>query len=123
MKDSIKGGRIAIVSSFPIALLFALLYRFPIPMGGYIGPFSGKSHIGVINSLKAVVLAWVVYGILGGFVLLFVGGAVTGTAISSKCSESDDKKHRDRMVTTGGIIFAILCVGLLSNLDFIIGAW
>jgi len=40
MKAAIKCALLAIVISLPMAVLFALVFRFPIPFAGYIGPFT-----------------------------------------------------------------------------------
>ncbi|MEX2165023.1 MAG: hypothetical protein WD823_12380 [Sulfuricaulis sp.] len=37
--DAVKGAVIAIAASLMIAIVFAYLFRLPIPMGGMIGPF------------------------------------------------------------------------------------
>jgi hypothetical protein len=130
MNDALKGAIIAIVSSLPIAMLFALLYRFPIPIVGYIGPFADSyvdnpiDHANdIINIATVVSMAWFVYGMSGGFIILSVGGAITGKIISSKYSGLANKRQKNILVIICGIIIAILSVGLLSTLEYIIGPW
>ncbi len=54
-------------------------------MGGIIGPYGlSLEGVGILEIIQMVTIAWVFYGILGGFVVLAVGGVVAGaiTAIA-----------------------------------------
>ncbi len=58
--DAIKGAVITLIASLPIGIVYALLFRFPIPLGGYIGPFAGEhglKNIDLIYTLKSVFIA------------------------------------------------------------------
>ena len=48
-------------------------------MGGYIGPLGEISSydIGVVDVIKSVFVALVLYGIFGGFIILLIFGAVS----------------------------------------------
>lgn len=110
-KDVLRGALVAFIASLPIAILFEVFYRFPIPFGGYVHG---------IQYLHLVLFAWVFYGILGGFVVLLIGGALLGRIIGKMIADPDEKKI---IITIGSIIFATCAVALLSVLDKIIGPW
>jgi len=120
--DALKGIVTAAVASFFIALLFAYLFRLPIPLGGYIGPFGEFSSysMGVVGVLQAVFIAWVFYGIFGGFIVLPLCGAITGVVVGRKYSGSD-KKNKMNILWTTTITF--IPIFILSILDYIIGPW
>lgn len=121
--NAAKGGVVAIVSSFLIAVLFASLFRLPIPFGGYIGPFGEVSpyDLGITGLVKLVTGAWVFYGgFLGGYIVLFVLGAASGAWIGRKCSNSNRK---NRLIFIGSIVVSTVCVFALSILDYLIGPW
>jgi hypothetical protein len=121
--DILKGTIIAVVVSFPVAILFALLFRLPIPLGGYIGPFGeiGVYDFGAIELFKAVFLAWIFYGMFGGFIILSVLGAITGVVASRKYSESVSIKNK--MIVLWATTISAIPILLLSILDYIIGPW
>ncbi len=126
--DAIKGAFIALVASLPTGIVYALSFRFPIPLGGYIGPFAGEhglENIDLIYTLKSVFIAWIFYGIFGGFIVLIVAGAIAGVIISSKYKgvEETDKTKKNKLILGYGIIIAIIGDGMLSVLDYIIGPW
>ena len=120
--NALKGAIIAVVSSLLLAILFAYLFRIPIPMGGYIGPFGEFStyHIGVVEVLKSVFVAWVFYGMFGGFIILVSCGAITGVIIGRKYDGSNNK---DRMIALWSTFITTILVFVLSTLDYIIGPW
>jgi len=62
--DAKKGAFFALASSLLVALLFAYIFRIPIPMGGYIGPFGVISTYGmpIVDVLLSVLVAWVFKG-------------------------------------------------------------
>lgn len=121
--DVLKGTIIAVVASLPVAILFALIFRLPIPLGGYIGPFGeiGVYDFGAVELLKAVFLAWVFYGMSGGFIILSVLGAITGVIVSRKYSELVGIKNK--MIALWATIITTIPILLLSILDYIIGPW
>jgi hypothetical protein len=74
--NALKGLVFTVIFSVLIAILFAYLFRLPIPLGGYIGPFGEVStyNINPIEVVKMVLLAWVFYGMFGGFIILALCG-------------------------------------------------
>ena len=120
--NALKGAIISVVSSLIAAILFAYLFRIPIPMGGYIGPFGEIStySIEVVDVLKYVFVAWVFYGMFGGFIILPTFGAITGAIIGGKYSDS---KNKNRIIVLWSIMISTIPVFILSILDYIIGPW
>ncbi len=121
--DILKGTIIAVVASFPVAILFSLLFRLPVPMGGYIGPFGeiGVYDFGAVELFKTVFLAWIFYGMFGGFIILSVFGAITGVIVSRKYPESVAIKNK--MIVLWATIISAIPILPLSILDYIIGPW
>jgi len=120
--DELKGAITALVSSLLAAILFAFIFRVPIPFGGYIGPFGEFStyNMGAVEVIKSVSFAWVFYGVLGGFIVLPLSGVFIGTVVGQKYSRSE---HKNRMIIMWAIGISTILVFLLSILDFIIGPW
>ena len=120
--NALKGIATAVVSSFLIALVFAYLFRIPIPLGGYIGPFAEVSSYGinVIDVVGMVFMAWVFYGIFGGMIVLPVCGVITGVVVGRKYSGSN-KKNKMIILWTTAVTF--VPVFILSILDYLIGPW
>jgi hypothetical protein len=98
--------------AFPLAAIFALVYRFPIPFSGY---ESGLSA--VPRALGAVLF----YGALGGFIALFAGGALAGLAAYA-IARPDEPRVR-RLTLTFAALVALLGVATLAILDKLIGPW
>ena len=105
------GALWSVVSAFPIAGMIALLFRFPVPLSGYM---SGASA--VIPAMIGVA----VYGILlGGFVLVAALGAL-GATLATKLLPQHSKRW------TIGIVSVAITTGfllVLSVLDWLIGSW
>ena len=121
--NALKGAFFAVASSLLIAVLFAYLFRLPIPMGGYIGPFSEVSTYGlsVVEVLKLVLIAWKIYGLMfGGLIILSLCGAITGVLTGRKYSES---KNKDRVILLYSAIVSTIVIFILSILDYVIGPW
>ena len=81
-RSSCIGIVVALLGIFPVAALVALIYRFPIPAVGYLSGLDG-----MMGSPLAVLL----YGIVGGFYLLAVFGAIAGAvahAIASRLNRA-----------------------------------
>lgn len=103
----------AVLSTFPIAALEALLYRFPVPLAGYLSGLSA-----VVPALISVL----VYGtVLGGFILLAGLGAGTGYVV--KRLDFIEPVHKRRVVRVVSVAFTALCLFVLSILDKLIGPW
>ena len=122
MKDSVKGIIAVLLGSFLWAILFIYLFRLPIPMGGMTGPFGEFSSYGtsVAEVLTLVSIAWIFYGIFGGFIILPALGAVTGEKIGRKYADSNIK---NRMIVLWSLLVSVIPVFVLSILDYIIGPW
>lgn len=117
-----KGALFALASSLLIALLFAYVFRIPIPMVGYIGPFGIVSSysISVVEVLISVLLAWVFYGAFGGFIILPLLGAVTGAIVGRIYAESESK---NKIILLCSFLMGAIPVFILSILDYLIGPW
>lgn len=117
--NGLKGAITALVSSLLTAILFAFVFRVPIPFGGYVGPF-GEFSMGPVETIKSVSLAWVFYGVLGGFIVLPISGLFVGLLVGQKYSGS---ARKNRMIILWAIGISAIPVLLLSVLDYIIGPW
>lgn len=106
------GAILTMLAAFPVAAILGLVFRFPVPFNGIEG---GISH--VLPSLYAVV----VYGLMGGFILLAILGAIGG-AIAWKVSNGNIKVL-NRLLVVFSISIAAVTSFVLSILDWIIGPW
>lgn len=97
---------------FPLAAVCALLYRFPVPFGGYV---SGPAAV------PGAFVAIIFYGILGGFLALLVAGALGGAAAHA-LGRPDVRRVR-RLALAFAAFIALAGVGLLAVLDKLIGPW
>jgi hypothetical protein len=102
------GSVVANVASFPLAALTALVFRFPIPFGGYA---SGPDA--VVPSLYAAGF----YGMLGGCLLQGLLGGVAALMVRP----SDDGGWIQR--GAAAVVVAVPGVLTLSVLDWLIGTW
>ncbi len=102
----------AVVLAFPFAAICALIYRFPIPFAGY-----ASGTTAMLRALGAVVF----YGILGGFPVLLVVGALGGVA--AYFLGRPDLAHIRRLTLAFAGLTALLGVGFLAILDKLIGPW
>ncbi len=98
--------------AFPIAMLLALTFRFPIPFAGY---RSGVSA--VVPALIAVAL----YGSIGGFFVIGALGAIVGIAACKIFPRSAKQRHLAILFLASGTTLA--CLLILATLDWIIGPW
>jgi len=107
LRSVLIGVLSAIAGSFLVAPLLALVYRFPIPFSGM---ESGPSAMA--RSLFAVAF----YGVMGGFVILGVLGAVAG-AIASKMAGAD-RRRAWRLAALFGLAadFAAACALYVADL-------
>ncbi len=107
----LRGALLPIAWTFPLAAVTAGLYRFPIPLAGYQDGWDA-----VVPSLVATAI----YGLLGGFPLVaIVGGAVA--AILRRQTPSEKSVTRPIHIAALGI--AAVGVGIMANLDYVIGPW
>lgn len=121
--NAVKGAVIALASSLIIAILFAYLFRLPVPMVGLIGPFGAFSSYAASPKevVQMVVLAWLFYGLFGGIIVLLVCGAVSGVIVGNRYSGT--KYNRNKMIALWSAGVSVVPVFFLSILDFIIGPW
>ena len=108
----IKGAIIGVLGSFPLAALCALVFRFPIPFGGYM---SGTEA--VVPTMIAVLF----YGALGGFgVQALLGGL--GGFLGARYAPPDKTRIRTHAVALS-LAGSAIGVFVLAILDKIIGPW
>jgi hypothetical protein len=119
--NAIKGAVIAVISSLLVALLFAYIFRIPIPLGGMLGPFGELNpySLSVVDVIKSVLVAWVFYGVFGGFIIVPLFGAITGVIVGRKHSGASKQK----MIVIWSFFASVIPVFLLSVLDYVIGPW
>ena len=123
MNAAIKCAMLSITFSFPMSLALALFYRFPIPMGGYIGPASniGINYSNISDILIMVSIAWVIYGIMGGFIVLAIGGAAASKLAFHESIKTEHNQGKYLVVLA--VCVSFLGCGALAILDYIIGPW
>lgn len=109
---ALHGAFWCVLFAFPSALLLVSVWRFPIPFAGY---RSGLSHAG------HVLMAVAFYGIIGGFVVLGVLGAIAGLA--ARALRPDDEPEQKRLTRIITAAIALAAAILLAALDKIIGPW
>lgn len=106
------GALATIVLAFPMAALMALVYRFPVPFGGYVsGP----------TAVPLALMGVVFYGALGGFFVLGGLGCAAGIA-AHRMGRTNDK----RVVTLAlelSLLIAFAVIFTLAILDKLIGPW
>jgi hypothetical protein len=113
IRAGLTGVCAAIVLTFPIAALMALIYRFPVPFGGYM---SGPSAI--LLSQGAVVF----YGVaMGGFVVVGLLGFAAGV-VADRVARANGKPVVKTTVLFA-LLVAFLAVFALAILDKLIGPW
>jgi hypothetical protein len=98
--------------SFPTAALIALVFRFPIPMGGY---YSGVEAI--IPSMIGVAF----YSVFGLLPALLIFGAVAGTFVP--VNRAGSGVWASILEIKVSVVAALVPLGVLSILDKIIGPW
>ena len=103
----------SIVSTFPIAGVMALVFRFPVPFAGYVSGF---------DAIRPTMFAVAVYGVFfGGFVVVGLLGAIAGFVMATlDLPGLGNKKRAVQWVSLG---IATVCLFVLAVLDWIIGPW
>jgi len=110
---SILGGAAcAVLLTFPAAALTAITFRFPVPFAGY---RSG------LEALPLVLTAVVFYGLVGGFAVVGVLGALAGLAAYRLHQPNLQLVRRWTFYLSA--LAALLSVILLAVLDKLIGPW
>jgi hypothetical protein len=112
MKAFTKGAIIGVVATFPLAVICALVFRFPVPFAGYMsGP----------RAISSVLSAVLFYGLLGGFLVQAAIGGLGGIlAEHFSTANKKDVKNIRLILSTIGASFGVL---LLAILDKLIGSW
>ena len=120
--NALKGVAAAMLSSLLVALLFAYTFRLPVPLAGYIGPFGDLNTYGhgVMDIIQSVLVAWLFYGIFGGFIIIALSGTVMGLLIGSRYAGSDGKS---RVIILWSAAAGSIPVFILAVLDYLIGPW
>lgn len=119
IRGAISGLFIALLAAIPIAVLFALVDRFPFPGVGYrSGPMAA------IHAPQAALF----YGLKGGFLVIGLGGAIAGAIAGgfSRWLAGGTRAGRSSgflLVWTAAMAITIGLVGLLAHLDQFIGPW
>lgn len=106
--------------SLPVAVAFAYTLRVPMPLGATIGPLGdmGSYGVAVFDVLNIVFLAWLFYGITGGFVLLSVVGALAGVTVGRKYSVS---ARKSRAIVFWAGAASILPVFVMAFFGYVVG--
>jgi hypothetical protein len=120
--DSIRGAIVALISSFLVALLFVYTFRLPIPMVGMLGPMGEFAPYATpfFSVLTSVAMAWLFFGLFGGFIIVAVCGAIAGHLASRRFAGLGNK---NKMIAWWAALAGVLPVFGLSTLDFFIGPW
>lgn len=118
--NMLKG--IALMFGFTLAfsLLSALLFRFPVPFAGVVGPLGELQMPSAIETLKGAALAWAAYTAIGLGLPQLLGGALVG-ALAGRGAAST-ATIRNRLVLGGAALSLVLVLGL-ATLDWFIGPW
>jgi hypothetical protein len=113
VKWAVRGAVVSVVATYPTAAVCALLFRFPVPLGGYATGLSGAA---------LSPFAVTIYGILlGGFVLQAALGALGGF-VAGRVAQGEPRRAW-RLTFLSGLGAAVPGVIVLSVLDRIIGPW
>ena len=108
----LSGAVWSILAAFPITVLLALFFRFPVPFAG-IG--------GGISYVIPAIFGLLIYGIpLGGFILLGVCGALAGLLSRLATASAVQQIQLQRGLSV--VVTAILLF-ILATLDWYIGPW
>ncbi len=112
LRIALLGALWANLFSFPLAVLMAAIYRFPVPFAGY---QSGVSTIPMV--LGAAVFYW----FYGGFAVLVAFGSLAG-ALAHALHGSNPRRARTWMLCLSAGV-ALAGVAFMAVLDKLIGPW
>ena len=113
IRPAIAGAIVAILLSFPCAAAIALIYRFPIPFGGYA---SG------IDAVPLAMMAVGFYGVtFGGFVVVGVLGGVVAALVARRLWPG--RRSSRGMILIPSFVIAFCATFTLAILDKLIGSW
>jgi inorganic pyrophosphatase len=108
----VRGAAGAVIASFPLAGICALVFRFPIPLFGYAGGFDA-----MIPAMMAVVF----YGMFGGFPLQALLGGIGGL-VGARYGRPDEVRMRKYSLLVS-VLCAVPGIVALATLDYIVGRW
>jgi len=119
--NKLKGITLTAFSTLLIAVIFAFIFRLPIPMGGMIGPLGEfNSNDNILEILKMVIAAWVFYGLFGGFIVMALFGSIAAYLAEKS---SDLSKSKNMTILKYSFIAGLIPVLFISTLDLVIGPW
>lgn len=109
----LRGALFGMIGTYPAAVLCALVFRFPVPFGGYVSGPGGAA---------LAPLAVTIYGaVFGGFLVQGVLGGLAGRLAERRGRGSGPRTWRLCLVY--GALASLPGVALLAILDKIIGPW
>lgn len=108
----VRGAAGAVIASFPLAGICALVFRFPIPLFDYASGFDA-----MVPAMGAVVF----YGVFGGFPLQALLGGIGGL-IGARYGRPDEVRMR-KYALLASILCAVPGIVTLATLDYIVGRW
>lgn len=109
----------AILFNWITSIAFVLLFRYPIPFYGYIGPNSINGTVTFERAINSGSSAFGFYGLLGGFLLIGFMSFILAK-IANRLTKEPPPNYWYILV----VGLPALCWSLfLSTLDFIIGPW
>lgn len=114
LRWTILGAVSGVVATPVLVALTTLVFRFPVPFGGYV---SGPGSVG--PAVAAGVLFYGVY--FGGLAVQAALGAVAGFA-GARFGKPDEKRMR-RLCILAAVLTAECGIFVLAVLDWIIGPW
>ncbi|MEW9798551.1 hypothetical protein [Alteromonas sp. CYL-A6] len=121
LTSAIKGIFAVTISTYFWSLLFTLFFRFPVPFGGYTGPWE-EGAATVSSALSDATMAFLFYFVLGGFLLVLPVGVLVGVFVEKDFASASPRiRHRNYALMGGIIGFCMVLV--LSVLDLLIGPW
>ena len=102
------GAASAVAMCVPAAALVALIYRFPVPFGGYASGMSG---------IPVAAMAALFYGVtFGGFVVIGAAGALLAALAAAR-------GRLTRFIVAQSAAIAVAAALTLAVLELFIGPW
>jgi hypothetical protein len=118
--NMLKGIALMFACTLGFSVLSALFFRFPIPLGGLIGPFGELQDVSAVESIKAAALAWAMYTALAAGLPQVVGGALLGRLAAAGNARPAILRRR---LLLGTAALSLVMVLALATLDWFIGPW
>ena len=107
-----NGVFVAMASTVPLAALIALFFRFPVP---FVGHMSGVAAV-----LPALMAVAVYGGLMGGFILVGIAGAIAGMLASFIV---DDALRRIWLMRCLSVLSSLIILLAFATLDRVIVTW